>query len=77
MPSCDYPRKPRQIAAEQARCEVKSHYTAAELDEMEKRARHLSRMDWTDKVKLINSARYALQLESQVAGLLSALERQG
>jgi len=44
---------------------VKAHYTAEQLDELEKRAREWSRMDQTDKLKLINMARYALRVEAE------------
>ena len=64
MPAADYPRKPRQIAAEAERNTIMVHFTSGELADMEKHARELSRMDWTDKVKLINQARRALCLES-------------
>lgn len=64
MPAADYPRKPRQVAAEVERNTIKIHFTNAELAVMEKKARELSRMDWTDKVKLINQARRALCLEA-------------
>lgn len=56
----------RKAALNNERVQVKIHFTKEELDEMEKRARELSRMDWTDKVKLISQARHAIMLESMV-----------
>jgi hypothetical protein len=52
-----------KVARDAKRREVRLHFTNAELDEMEKRARSFSRMDWCDKVKLISQARYAIRLE--------------
>ncbi len=40
---------------------VDLHYSAAELDALEIRARDLSRMDWTDKVKLIQGNRKGIE----------------
>jgi len=37
------------------------HYTAEELDALEKGAREIRRMDWTDKVKLIQGNRLAIE----------------
>ena len=42
--------------------EVALHFTQEELHAMEKKARGISRMDWTDKVKLIKQAQLALIL---------------
>ena len=50
-------RKPRSYDG------VKAHYTLEQLDELERYARGMCRMDLTDKMKLINMARYALMLE--------------
>jgi hypothetical protein len=52
-----------KAARDAKRREVRLHFTNAELDEMENRAREWSRMDWCDKVKLISQARYAIRLE--------------
>ena len=42
--------------------EVGIHFTLEELAKLEEKARNLSRMDWTDKVKLIKQAEHALSL---------------
>ena len=52
-----------KAARDAKRREVRLHFTNAELDDMENRAREWSRMDWCDKVKLISQARYAIRLE--------------
>ena len=54
----------RKAANDAERCEVRLHFTNEELDEMEKRARESSRMDWCDKVKLISQARHAIACEN-------------
>ena len=54
---------------------IKSHYTEQMLDELEKRAHEMSRMDKADKVKLINMSRHALALEAHLAMAVEALER--
>lgn len=51
----------------------KVHYTPAELDALEERARGIHRMDWTDKVKLIQGNRDALRLRSVVEQLRDGL----
>ena len=60
----------KKAARDAARCEVRLHFTMDELDEMEKRAREWSRMDWCDKVKLISQARHAIEME-RVARVLA------
>lgn len=44
---------------------VKAHYTPDQLDELEAKSRAWSRMDMSDKLKLINMARYALKMERE------------
>ena len=56
-------RKQRRLDQEVDRNAVKIHFQEAELAAMDKRARELSRMDWTDKVRLINQARLALRFQ--------------
>lgn len=53
--------------------EKKIHYTPQELDALEEKARGLSRMDWVDKVKLIQGNRRALDLEAANARMREAI----
>ena len=52
---------------------VKAHYTLDQLADLEKHANEMSRMDKTDKLKLINMARYALQVEDENKSLANEL----
>lgn len=61
-------RKQRRIDEAADRDAIKCHYDHATLDQLEAGARELSRMDWTVKVRLINQARRALELEAQLKG---------
>lgn len=57
-------RRERRANQEQDRNAVKIHFKEPELAAMEERARNWSRMDWADKVRLINQSRRALALEA-------------
>ncbi len=61
-------RKQRKIDEATGRATIKCHYDYDMLDDLEKGARELRRMDWTVKVRLINQARRALELEAQLKG---------